>query len=77
MGKILLRVLSASARTVSAGSGHPRTLKYSRNEAIMYAALPGVELVMGGVIILEPAAKICQTRPPRTMRGRQTVVVEG
>ena len=60
---------------------------YLRNEAITYAAFPGVELVMGGVVRSEPAAKehdTCQililyngSRGLGGKRKGQTIGVEG
>jgi hypothetical protein len=43
----------------------------------MYAAFPGVELVMGGIIRFEAATEICQTWPVRESGRKLTVVVEG
>jgi hypothetical protein len=65
MGVILLSVLSASPRAISYCIGHSDILEHSRNEAMTYAAFPGVELVMGGVMRLEAAMENCQIRPVR------------
>ena len=70
-------VLSASPRAISSWISNPVAPKHSRNEAITYAAFPGVELVMGGVSRLEAATEICQIWPVRELGRKPTVVVEG
>jgi hypothetical protein len=77
IGVILLMVLSASPRAISSWISYWVAQKHSRNEAIMYAAFPGVELVMGGIIRFEAATEICQTWPVRESGRKLTVVVEG
>lgn len=77
MGVILLIVLSASPTVISNWIGHPKPLEDSRNDAMMYAAFPGVELVMGGVMRLDAAMGICQIWPVSSWGSKRTVVVEG
>ena len=70
-------VLSASPRAISSWISYSVALKHSRNEAITYAAFPGVELVMGGVIRLEAATEIYQIWLVRELGRKLTVIVEG